>query len=345
MTGQDATSEGFDAILMAGDRGAYRSVYGENKAFLQIDGLPVLVHVLRALIRSRRVARVFIVGPRERLCALLEEHRGRLETNKEIQVIGQADTMLENAQMGFEATLPPAAREGVPGSETARLRYRDKAALILGGDIPLVTAQELDEFLEKSDLSRYDYVFGMTREESLAPYYPRPGRPGSGIRFAYFCFRDTRERQNNLHLIRVLRVFNRDLIQTMYRFRYQQRWRNILRLGWRILRLRELTPRILVRFVLLHASRILDRRQGGVRGWLQGRVRRRLNKPEMQQDLSRILKARFGTAVTTYGGAALDVDNERDYQVIKRRYRDWMAYQEELAAGRRNPPAASGTGP
>lgn len=338
MPERDAKTDGFDAILMAGDRGAYRSVYGENKAFLEIEGLPVIVHVLRALLRSRAVSRVFIVGPGERISAVLEKHGRHLEPKKDVRVIEQSDTMLRNAQKAFEATLPPEAREGVPGCATVRQRYEDKAALILGGDIPLLTAAELDEFIEKSDLSRYDYVLGMTREEALVPYYPRPGRPGSGIRFAYFCFRDSRERQNNLHLIRVLRVFNRDLIQTMYRFRYQQRLRNIVKLGWSILRLPDFTLRVFLKFVLLHLSRMLDRRPGGVRGALQTFFRRFLRKAEMQQDLSRILKARVGTAVTSFGGAALDVDNESDFQVIKRRYRDWMERQEALA-GCPRPPA------
>jgi len=331
MSEHDAKTDGFDAILMAGDRGAYRSVYGENKAFLEIEGIPVIVHVLRALFRSRAVSRVFVVGPGERVSAALEKYGHHLEPKKEVRVIEQSDTMLQNAQRAFDATLPPEAREGAPGSHAVRHLYEDKAALILGGDIPLVTAAELDEFIEKSDLSRYDYVLGMTREEALVPYYPQPGRPGSGIRFAYFCFRDSRERQNNLHLIRVLRVFNRDLIQTMYRFRYQQRLRNILKLGWRILRLPEFTLRVFLKFVLLHLSRMLDRRPGGLRGKLQAFFRRFLRKAEMEQDLSRILKARVGTALTSFGGAALDVDNENDFQVIKRRYRDWMHRQEALA--------------
>jgi len=335
MSDEKGKTEGFDALLMAGDRGAYRSVYGENKAFLEIEGVPVILHVLRALQQSRHVSRVVVVGPRERISGVLEMHGERLGLNKEIRVVEQADTVLENAQQAFNATLPPEAQEGAPGAEEARVRHEDKAVLILGSDLPLLTAAELDEFIEQSDLSRYDYVVGMTSEDTLQPYYPQPGRPWSGIHFAYFCFRDSRERQNNLHLIRVLRVFNRDLIQSMYQFRYQQRWRNIMLLGWRILRRPEVTARVLIKFVLLHLSRMLDRRGGRLLEKAQHFFRRFLGKQEMQQDLSRIFKARFGSVMTSFGGAALDVDNEKDFQVIKRRYRDWMDYQETVAGNRK----------
>ena len=120
----------------------------------------------------------------------------------------------------------------------------------------------------------------------------------------------------------------------MYQFRYQQRWRNILELGWRILRSPEVTVRVMLKFVLLHVSRMLDRRGGRFSKMMQTFFRRLLSKEEMQGDLSRMLKSRFGTAVTTFGGAALDVDNEQDFQVIKQRYKDWMDHQDTLAKER-----------
>jgi GTP:adenosylcobinamide-phosphate guanylyltransferase len=328
-------TDGFDAIVMAGDRGAYKPVYAENKAFLKIEGVPVLLHVLVSLDRSRRVSRVFIVGPGPRISQALDTYGARLGLRKEFVVVDQARTVLENAQKAFAATLPEEARGESPEAERMRARFEDKAVLVLGSDIPLVTPAELDEFVEVCDLSRYDYILGMTGEKALESFYPQPGRPGSGIRFAYFCFRNSRERQNNLHMIRVLRVFNRQLIQKMYQFRYQQRWKNILQLGRELLREPEVTPRVVFKFVLLHLCRLLDRRAWRPLEKLQFFLRRFLVKEVMQADLSRILKSRFGSAATSFGGAALDVDNERDFQIIKNRYRDWMDYQESLAGLRK----------
>jgi hypothetical protein len=184
----------------------------------------------------------------------------------------------------------------------------------------------------------------MTGEDALQAYYPRPGRPVSGIRFTYFCFHDSRERQNNLHMIRVFRVFNRQLIQKMYQFRYQQRWKNILQLGWQLLREPAVTPRVVAKFVLLHLCRLLDRRTWRPLAKVQRFLRRFLVKAEMQADLSRVIMTRFGSALTTLGGAALDVDNERDFQIIKNRYRDWMEHQEALARLRKPDRPARGQG-
>jgi len=337
---------GYDAIVMAGDRGAYKPVYHENKAFLEIDGVPVLLYVLCALQKSRHVARVFVVGPADRITRVLEQHRERLDPAQEIHVVPQVDTMLQNALKAFYATLPAEAQEGMPGYRKARARFEDKAVLILGADIPLVTAAELDEFVERSDLSRFDYVLGMTREEALRAYYPLSGQPFSGIRFAYFCFHESRERQNNLHMVRVLRVFNRDLIQTVYRLRYQQRWRNILGLGWRLLRRSEVRLSVLAKFFLLQVCRVLDQRSEWRLKAMQRFFRRFLVKEAIQQDLSRVLKARLGSAVTSLGGATLDLDNERDYQVIKRRYGEWMDHQRALIEARdaaKEPGAGRGT--
>ena len=152
----EKSTQGFDAIVMAGDRGAYKPVYHENKAFLEIDGIPVLLYVLAALQRARHVARVFVAGPADRISQALDRHRDRLDPAKEIHVVPQADTMLENALKAFHATLPAEAQQGVAGSQRARARLEDKAVLILGADIPLVTPEELDEFVERSDLSRFD---------------------------------------------------------------------------------------------------------------------------------------------------------------------------------------------
>ena len=43
------------AVLLAGDRGASRAVRGESKAYLEIAGKPMLVHVLEALLHTPEV--------------------------------------------------------------------------------------------------------------------------------------------------------------------------------------------------------------------------------------------------------------------------------------------------
>jgi len=324
----DTTEAGrrFDALIMAGDKRAYRAVQGGNKALLEVEGAPLLAHVISALQKSRQVSRIFVVGPRERLAEALARGGGCGRGPKEVILVEQGETLVENAWVGFLATLPEGLAEG--GSAAGRElkeRFSDKAVLVLGADMPLLTPAEVDEFIEGCDLERYDYLLGMTPEESLRPYYPAPGTPG--IRFAYFHFRDSRERQNNLHLIRVFRVINRDIIQKMYQYRYQKQVRNVLRLFSILLRTRAVTVAVLFKFLLLHLCRVLDRPP-----WsrLQGWFRRFLVREKIEKDLSRVLRARLAAVRTTYGGAALDVDNEEHLEIIRARFREWKAYQEQL---------------
>lgn len=316
---------GFDAIVMAGDKGAYKPVYGENKALLEINGAPVISYVISALQRCRFVARIFVVGPREKLSAALDRCGDRVKGPKELVLVEQWESMLENALNTFVTTLPSHSPEGDPLPEQAlQLRYRDKAVLILGADIPLLTPDELDEFIEEADLTRYDYILGMTSEEALRPYYPKPGT--KGIHFAYFNFKDSRERQNNLHLVRVFRVINRQMIQKMYQFRYQKRWWNVLRLMWEMLRTAEVRPGMVLKFLLLHLCRVLDKR---FLAPLHGFLRRFVDKAAVEQDVSRLIRVRLGSAMTTYGGAALDVDNEEHFQIICRNFDRWKALQKK----------------
>jgi len=61
-------------------------------------------------------------------------------------------------------------------------------------------------------------------------------------------------------------------------------------------------------------------------------ARRALPKSRIEQDISCLLQTRFASVPTTYGGAALDVDNEEHFEVIRLNFERWRAYQEDLHA-------------
>ena len=61
-----------DAIVLAGtDDNPRRMIKGQNKAFLEIGAKPLVRRVAEALLESDSVGRIFIVGPLERLQAVL----------------------------------------------------------------------------------------------------------------------------------------------------------------------------------------------------------------------------------------------------------------------------------
>ena len=98
--------QSLDAVVLAGDRGAYKPVCGENKALLQIEGVPVISYVVGALQRCKYVKRIFVVGPRERLLAALESKAIEEKGEKEVIVVGQWDSFFRNGWNTFLATLP-----------------------------------------------------------------------------------------------------------------------------------------------------------------------------------------------------------------------------------------------
>ena len=332
--------ESLDAIVLAGDGDAYKPVCGENKALLKIDGIPVVAHVISSLMRCRYVSRIFVVGPGKRLREALASAKIGGEGRKEVVIVEQWPSLLENAWKTFLTTLPSQTPDGEPVPEEAlRMRHEGKSVLFLGSDIPLLTHHELEEFIEGCDMQQHDYVLGMTEEEALKPYYPAKGMPG--MRLTYFHFKDSCERQNNLHMIRLFRVINRPYGQLMYRFRHQRRWRNVLLLLRELLRLPELRLSMIFRFCLLHACRILGRMP-----WLplNGLLRRFLDKRKIEGDMARLLRTRFETAMTTYGGAALDIDSEEQFAVIDRQFQRWRAFQEDLHRRRTRPSEAADDG-
>jgi len=320
----------FDAIVMAGDRGSYRPVYGTHKALLEIAGRPVLSHVISALELCRYVSRIFVVGPREKIAEALALGAHSSAGPKEIVLVEQWNTVLDNAWNTFLRTLPGLDPQGTPFSEQdLRERWEDKAVLVLGSDMPLLTHDELDEFVEGCDLDRYDFLLGTTPKEALTPYEPQEGVPG--IRFAHFCFKESRERQNNLNMVRFFRLINREYGQLMYHYRYQKQWINILTLMWRLLRMPEIRAGMILRFLLLHAARVADQREWT---YLFRMLRGFLDKPRIERDISALLRTRFGTVVTSFGGAALDVDNEEHFEILRLNFHRWRSYQETIRGER-----------
>jgi molybdopterin-guanine dinucleotide biosynthesis protein A len=332
----ERTSEGrravsLDAIVMAGDREASRPVKGSNKALLEIHGIPLVGYVVSALERSRYVSRIFVVGPKKEITEALEKRPRQAETQKPVLVVEQWNTLVENAWNTFLKTLKEGqGPEPLPDERTLRARYKDKVALVVGADIPLLTPYEVDEFIEGSDLERYDFLLGMTPREALEPYYPTKDRPG--IKLAYFALKDSLERQNNLHLVRFFAVGNRDYVEKMYRHRYQRRWKNIVRLAWTILRIPEMRPWMVLSFLLLHLARILE---GLGLSRLRAMVARFLDRRRLEEAVSQILKTRFASVRTHYGGAALDVDNEEHLRCIEANFDLWQRFQQERYEARR----------
>ena len=101
----------------------------------------------------------------------------------------------------------------------------DQAMLIVPCDAPLMTPQEVEYFISHANMENYDHVLGLVSQKQLKYFYPQEGKPG--IKMAYLHIKEDSFRINNLHLVKPLRIENREYIQKMYQYRYQRNFKNL----------------------------------------------------------------------------------------------------------------------
>jgi len=308
---------GIDAVVVAGDGRAARKVFKKNKALLDVGGKPMIRHIVDTLASCPRVDTIAVVGPKEPFVEIIG-HAG-------VVIVPQRRSLAENGWEGFLHTLPEYRQRPELTCDLVD-RYCQKTVLFLSGDIPLLTPEEIDEFLSGCDLERYDYIAGITSEESLAAFGPRRGRPG--IKMATFHTRDGNFRQNNLHVVRPFVLLDSiDLVLKVYEYRYQKKLVNILLSLYEILRLGPgRVGTTLAVYLLLQAA-------AGLAAVGLETAARLVCYPVtirlVEELISSLMRARFGLVETKLGGAALDVDNERDFMVLSVMYRDWMNLLEQ----------------
>ncbi len=303
---------GIDAVIAAGDGKAARKVFKRNKALLDVAGKPIIRHIVEVLLACDDIDRIVVVGPK----AKFEEVIGDLG----VDIVEQKRSLAENGWEGFLQTLPE-YRQTPEVTYDIINTHRDKHVLFLSGDIPLLSVRELKEFLSQCDMSGYDYVAGITSEEILKFFGPRKGRPG--IKMATFHTWDGNFRQNNLHMARPFMLIESiDLVLKAYEFRYQKEFYNIVKTLIEIIRLGPGNiGKTLGIYLLLQLS-------AGLASVGMDTAAHLISFPvtleRVERMLSNLLGARCKIVETTVGGAALDVDNEKDFMILSVMYRDWL---------------------
>lgn len=301
-----------DCIVLAGNRENYRPVADEdNKAFLQVAGRSILDIILEELAAVDRVARVLVVGPKQRLEVAVPPARVAAYP-KPLLFFQQGGNVVENILGTVAASRLDAAA--------------DRLVMVLPSDIPLITREELDQFIDRCDMSRYDYVGGVTAAEVLARFAPDAEQPG--VSMATFRLNSGNFRVSNLHMVRPAAVKRADYIRQTYAVRYQKRWANMAKMWLVLLGLLFRAPTAPFYYMAAQGARHCElwgyRRTAA---FLSGFV----TLARAERYISSILGTRFKVVVTDFGGAAVDVDNEADYHTISRRFDEWRAMQRQIS--------------
>jgi CTP:molybdopterin cytidylyltransferase MocA len=314
---------GVPAIVTAGDSRAAKAVYGKSKVYLEVDGLPLVAHVVRTLQSVPEVDAVWVVGDLAKLESALDSPALRAALTKPLHLVPQQRDLISNAWETYRRVLSNDVRAGRdPGPAD-----RDREILYLSGDLPLATPQEISAFVQASQArviaGEVDYALGLCPADALEVFKPaRPGEPG--IEVAYFNLRDGRLRQNNLHYARPARIGRLDRIEEMYEHRHQRRFWNMFVLALRLLLSRVGGLKIAVLFGVMHLAGIADRSgRPRLARWLGRSVTLEINR----RTISKLLDTKFEFVVTESGGCALDIDTEEEYDAVCARYGEWLRQQ------------------
>lgn len=304
-----------NAFVLAGDQGARQQICGVNKAFLMLEGRPLLIHVLAALDQVQSIGRIYVVGPRKEIMAVIERALPEVLFTKKIEVLQQKDSLVENILSAYAHSLP-GYRDGI---DPRRLPHADEPGLFMPADIPFVTASEIEAFIAGADMERYDYCLGVTPEEALVPFYPQGEKPG--IKLAYLYIKDKAYRMNNLHLARPYRIGVGGCVQRMYDHRHQRYFGNRFRIAAEILKSPR-WPKGLFYYLLAQAATFSM--NAGLSP-IASLCRRFLRAESVEREVSAFLQTRFKAVETGIGSAALDVDDEESYRIICRSFKEWQA--------------------
>jgi 2-C-methyl-D-erythritol 4-phosphate cytidylyltransferase len=306
----------YDVILVAGEGKSSYKVYHQNKAFLTLQGKCVILYVVEALQQVQSIRDIYIVGLKDKLDQTL--HSGRIDRQypKRIHVVEQKANLYENVWQTFLQS------QQVELKDIDTTPHRDKAVLIVPCDAPLITPQEVEHFISHADMDRYDHVLGLVSREKLRHFYPQASKPG--IKMAYLHIQEDSFRINNLHLVKPLRIENREYIQKMYQYRYQRNFKNLVLFGLSVFgkdKAKHYKNYIGLQLCLFFGGLGLE--------FVVDYFRKLNPKKELEETISTIMKTRFSALEVPFPGAALDIDNAKDYEAMKTRFEEWQEYLKE----------------
>lgn len=308
----DPINQRYDAILLAGEGESSYKIYRQHKAFLQIKDKAIISYVAESLQQVESIGNIYIVGLQEKLTRTLTTDGIDLNHPKKIIVLEQKKNLYENIWSAFLATFP----SGGADEELENPENADKAVLIVPCDAPLIRPHEVEHFIEHCNTDSYDHILGLTAEDNLKPFYPQKNKPG--IKMAYLHLSDKSYRINNLHLVKPLRIANRAYIQKMYQYRYQRNFKNFILFGLSLFgkdKFQHYPYYIGLELCLFFSALKLDSLVRYFRTWNV--------KEGLEKCISTIMKTRFSAMEVPYPGAALDIDNQKDYEAMMQCFDEW----------------------
>ncbi len=154
----------FNAVVIAGGGKTETLTEQEgvsNKAFISIHGRPLLAYILAALEGAPSVERIIVVGPVNELEDL------RLEGYNFEVVPEKKTSMLDNLAAGLEVV------------------DQDRLSLVVTGDIPLLTAAVIEEFIALCSPHDLEFYYPVLTREDCLQRFPETERTYVSLKDGY----------------------------------------------------------------------------------------------------------------------------------------------------------------
>ncbi len=161
--------ERFDAVIVAGyDRNkpdALTEQSGEpHKVLIKIDGKPMIWHVVNALAQSQSIERIVIVG-------LVPEDG--VAFGHAVQYLTDQGSMFDNIIYGF--------------NWLAQSQSQERSAMLLTGDIPLLTSAMVDQFTTACQALDKAVYWGIVEKKTMEATFPNSQRSYLRVLEGQFC--------------------------------------------------------------------------------------------------------------------------------------------------------------
>lgn len=144
----------FDAVVLAGGGKPEPLTEQEgvsNKAFIKLHDKPIIAYILDALDQASSIDRIIVIGPHKEFEELQQDRNF-------FEIVTERGSMLENLAAGFELTDPK------------------KPCLVVTGDIPLISAAVIEQFLGLCTPFAHDLYYPVLTREACLERFPETKR-------------------------------------------------------------------------------------------------------------------------------------------------------------------------
>jgi len=154
----------FNALILAGTKKKGSLEIAENvdnKALIIIDDRPMVTYIVDALNHSENIDKIIVVGPKNELHPYIGQ--------KVEEILNPGNSILENMERG--------------------LKYfnSDDNLLILTSDIPLITPEAIDEFLNICTKRKLCIGYPIITKENIIKKYPETERTYVKMKEGILC--------------------------------------------------------------------------------------------------------------------------------------------------------------